>query len=149
MKEHLLQNNQNTKWTGEKFEPKSLDLYRINTRDLKAKDEIAFQRVELTLTETIQTIELRPEQTPKYDSELREWKLKLSIQMDNIKEMKHGQEMKNIQYDQEIKNIKHDQEMKNIQQGNELGNMREQIQKNQRMLEKVDDILKISKCYFI
>uniref|UniRef100_A0A914E3N2 C-type lectin domain-containing protein n=1 Tax=Acrobeloides nanus TaxID=290746 RepID=A0A914E3N2_9BILA len=141
MKEHLLQNNQNTKWTGEKFEPKSLDLYRINTRDLKAKDEIAFQRVELTLTETIQTIELRPEQTPKDDSEFREWKLKL-----------HDQGMKNIQQENELGNMREQiqnnhQKMlekldniyeNNVQQKNELGNVREQIQNNQQMLEKLE-----------
>ena len=61
MNSHLQQQGQTIRWTGEKFEPKALELYRINTRALKAKDEIAYQRVELTMVESTQKIELRPE----------------------------------------------------------------------------------------
>uniref|UniRef100_A0A914D215 Uncharacterized protein n=1 Tax=Acrobeloides nanus TaxID=290746 RepID=A0A914D215_9BILA len=51
MNSHLQQQGRTIRWTGEKFEPKALELYRINTRALKAKDEIAYQRVELTMKE--------------------------------------------------------------------------------------------------
>uniref|UniRef100_A0A914CII6 Uncharacterized protein n=1 Tax=Acrobeloides nanus TaxID=290746 RepID=A0A914CII6_9BILA len=63
MNSHLQQQGQTIRWTGEKFEPKAMELYRINTRALKAKDKIAYQRVELTMVESAQKIELRPEFT--------------------------------------------------------------------------------------
>src|SRR3569623_1737839 len=63
MNSHLQQQGQTISWPGAKFEHKALELYRINTRALKAKDEIAYQRVELTMVESTQKIELRPELT--------------------------------------------------------------------------------------
>ena len=79
MKSHLQQQGQTIRWTGEKFEPKALELYRINTRALKAKDEIAYQRVELTMVESTQKIELRPELTVNNEdiNELQAVKLEL------------------------------------------------------------------------
>ena len=79
MNSHLQQQGQTIRWTGEKFEPKALELYRINTRALKAKDEIAYQRVELTMVESTQKIELRPELTANHEdiNELQAVKLEI------------------------------------------------------------------------
>ena len=79
MNSYLQQQGQTIRWTGEKFEPKALELYRINTRALKAKDEIAYQRVELTMVESTQKIELRPELTVNHEdiNELQALKLEL------------------------------------------------------------------------
>uniref|UniRef100_A0A914EKG4 Uncharacterized protein n=1 Tax=Acrobeloides nanus TaxID=290746 RepID=A0A914EKG4_9BILA len=79
MNSHLQQQGQTIRWTGAKFEPKALELYRINTRALKAKDEIAYQRVELTMVESTQKIELRPELTVNNEdmNELQALKLEL------------------------------------------------------------------------
>uniref|UniRef100_A0A914PJX1 Uncharacterized protein n=1 Tax=Panagrolaimus davidi TaxID=227884 RepID=A0A914PJX1_9BILA len=70
--------NMNIKWTGMKFEPKDLALYRLNTKNLNFPNEIYFKRVVVTKHQTTQKIEIKAEPKsnltitlcPKQDSEL-------------------------------------------------------------------------------
>uniref|UniRef100_A0A914E333 Uncharacterized protein n=1 Tax=Acrobeloides nanus TaxID=290746 RepID=A0A914E333_9BILA len=57
----LKQNKMDVKWTGEKFTPKALNLYRVNIRALLSKGEILYKRVVKTTLPVIQKIEFQPE----------------------------------------------------------------------------------------
>uniref|UniRef100_A0A914DDL0 Uncharacterized protein n=1 Tax=Acrobeloides nanus TaxID=290746 RepID=A0A914DDL0_9BILA len=65
----IRKNNANVKWSGTKFEPKGLLLYRLNTRNLKTKGEILYKRIVSTKLTSTQKIEIRPE--PKYTTDLK------------------------------------------------------------------------------
>uniref|UniRef100_A0AC34G7Q0 LsmAD domain-containing protein n=1 Tax=Panagrolaimus sp. ES5 TaxID=591445 RepID=A0AC34G7Q0_9BILA len=57
----LEKKNWNVKWTGEKFEQKSFDLYRVNTKDLHSATEQAFNRVVVSKEQSGQQIDIQVE----------------------------------------------------------------------------------------
>lgn len=57
----LTQKNVNVKWTGEKFEPKAVDLYRVNTKRLGMSNNLNYLRVVTETFPITDRIEIRPE----------------------------------------------------------------------------------------
>ena len=57
----MKENKMNVKWSGEKFEPKNLDLYRLNLRNLNDKREVFFKRVTTTSVAASYKMEIRSE----------------------------------------------------------------------------------------
>uniref|UniRef100_A0A914R5J5 Uncharacterized protein n=1 Tax=Panagrolaimus davidi TaxID=227884 RepID=A0A914R5J5_9BILA len=89
----LKKDNINVRWSGTKFIPKDLLLYRINTRTLKTTGEVFFKRIITTMLQSVQKIEIRPEPSrrtnfdktisPVYYEELKNQIIVLKQQLNN------------------------------------------------------------------